>query len=66
MKKETVSKADLFEALDRMESLQSISLKGQPHSGYETRPADLRGLEIFHRLEEGAKTGIWDKQADIV
>ena len=56
MKKETVSKADLFEfeALDRMESLPSISLKGQLvfHSGYEPRPTDLHDLEILHRLEE--------------
>ena len=51
-KKETVSKADLFEVLDKMESLQSISLKGQSHSGYEPRPTNLRGLEIFHQLEE--------------
>lgn len=51
-KKETVSKADLFEVLDKMESLQSISLKGQPHSGYEPRPTDLHDLEILHRLEE--------------
>ncbi|WP_297872617.1 hypothetical protein [uncultured Oscillibacter sp.] len=51
-KKETVSKADLFEVLDKMESLQSISLKGQLHSGYEPRPTDLHDLEILHRLEE--------------